>query len=1029
MASGKSEIRLPSASSPSEIEATPGAYPPTPEPDSPVLVSSQLCLSQAVYKRRAEYTVQRSIRIKIGTWNVAALSGPEKDLKGWFVDGKGISEHLSGLPLESQGEFAEQSKGMESVEDQEERRSKRKPTVPENDPGAIPGGETIELYILGLQEIVDVTSAKHALRPYNDPIPAGRWKQAVTEALPSGYHLVAEQQLIGLYLLIYASPAILPTISNVSTTNVGTGALGYMGNKGGVTARFILGETTRVVFVNCHLAAGVENGNLERRNWDAAQILNKTRFDPVIEDGRINDAHHEAIGEEDFAFWFGDLNYRLEGLPGEDVRRLLMLHTKGEYGQDRASLPKIVDELESSQATDSESADEGSSQTIKDDITSISEISERSSDKSTSSPTTSPELKGFDPSSDPASLQATLSPLLTHDQLHAQMRQQRAFHNGWREGNITFLPTYKYDVGSVGMFDSSEKRRGPSWCDRILFRTRQDKLNYDEQVKDKEQSKRRDDEMKLRGVVEAATNEAVLFDYDPETDGAENEQEETCATSKNVPTKAGVSDRLFLEYYTSHQRVLSSDHKPLDAVFTIDYDAIDPKLKAQVHQEVARELDKAENEGRPVVTVVVDRPRDVANRPNQATDSDVVDFGDVKYDRIKHRSITIANTGRVPATVGFVDRSVEPGQRGGVAPPWVSIRFNRVSDNENPDPSALREYTIEPGDAANVELTLHVTDLALVSRLNANVETLDDVLVLRILAGRDYFLPLHAKWLQSAFGRSIEKLIKLPEGGVRKLQQQHPEGSGESSDAVKWSAPRELFRLTGGIEKLVERAVGEWEMRAGKTEAPWEKNAGWPFDRSSKGEQHIKLKGIVREALDCDRPFEEYWPAEASSIQQLEALAETLLDFLNSLQDGILTDHLWTELETGLIDQERAKKMLPKEEEQSSILEILSAAPPHSVSFTFLTFMLTNVVNEIALALRPEMSTSPSSTTSSSKESSNQIGGLAARQKVVSAYASIFAESMIRLPKDSKGKARRANEGRRKHVLEVFLPSLDDDCS
>ena len=30
-------------------------------------------------------------------------------------------------------------------------------------------------------------------------------------------------------------------------------------------------------------------------------------------------------------FVVGDLNYRLEGIPGDDVRRLLMLHTRKEY--------------------------------------------------------------------------------------------------------------------------------------------------------------------------------------------------------------------------------------------------------------------------------------------------------------------------------------------------------------------------------------------------------------------------------------------------------------------------------------------------------------------------------------------------------------------------------------------------------------------------------------------------------------------------------------------------------------------------
>ena len=74
------------------------------------------------------------------------------------------------------------------------------------------------------------------------------------------------------------------------------------------------------------------------------------------------------------------------------------------------------------------------------------------------------------------------SHLLSQDQLLKEMKLNRAFRlRTFTEGPLTFAPTYKYDRRS-DEYDSSEKRRVPAWCDRVLWRSREpsrvEQLNY-----------------------------------------------------------------------------------------------------------------------------------------------------------------------------------------------------------------------------------------------------------------------------------------------------------------------------------------------------------------------------------------------------------------------------------------------------------------------------------------------------------------------------------------------------------------------
>ncbi|KAJ5524229.1 hypothetical protein N7494_010879 [Penicillium frequentans] len=1047
-----------------------------------------LSLSRAVKARKSEYTRRRTVRVKIGTWNVAAISGTEKDIGKWFVQGQGVSERLSGAKGE-QLEHAGAADGGPTTGD-EENEQKKKPfqTSPEE----------IDLYVLGLQEVVDVSSPAEALRPYTDSGPSNRWKESVQKSLPPGYQLVSEVQLVGLLLIIYASPSIGESISSVSSTYVGTGLMGYMGNKGAVTTRLVLGETTRLVFVNCHLAAGSDKNSLERRNWDASQIASRAKFDRVDGEKGTGEEAFDNIGDEDFTFWFGDLNYRLDDIPGNDVRQVLARHTVNAY--DIALQEKENPGSRRDSTTDAENQpppppapeDDGPPEPVTDEE--------------------------IDPHNDPASLQTTISSLVVHDQLRIQQKLGTAFHKGWREGQITFLPTYKYDVGSVAMFDSSEKHRGPSWCDRILYRTRRDKLRHEQLDRESEEVRQRDKEMQDQGLDQAAADENVLFDYDPDVDGVDGggsveeyiSDDDRAYVSSVASEDSSLDEPIRLNHYVSHQGILSSDHKPLDALFTLSFDAVNPSLKAKVHQEVVRELDKAENEARPGLTVVVDVPH---GEQGKEQDPNAIDFGDVAYDVPVRRSITIANTSGASATFHFGERPSLDSKDSSESPSWLKIQIDRHDDRtEQPaiTPSG-KSHTLLPGEVANVDVTAHVRNIEQVRLLNLKKVKVEEILVLHVDSGRDHFISVTGHWLPTCFGCSVDELTRMPEEGARSLDKKETSQSSQTGTEVRLSAPRELFRLTEAISDLTERAVAEWSMTKGESgeDAPWVSDpsgAGWPFEPDTwtlqDPHQRSVLSASVRESLDTNQSLTSIFAPEVPSLHRLEVLSATLLTFLNSLSDSIVTASVWQEMEQQMIAREKSKAP-PRswEETQAWVLESLAYSPAHSVSFTFVTFMLARIANEVApvpsIAPQPsqpalskakkrlsnltdltkskdeskkdtkdqgqdheeqkeqkEQETpksslpdppAPASTaafisagsfrrksqapTPESAAKDSYEKAVARRAAVESALASIFARVLIsqNLPVPSKEKERRASDERKRGIIEPFLKMIGVD--
>ncbi|KAL1898267.1 hypothetical protein Sste5346_003675 [Sporothrix stenoceras] len=1073
-------------------------------------------LHSAVYARRSEYVRPRQVRVKVGTWNVAACPGTDHDLASWFVSGKGVDRQLSNVVAASSNGALQRETSNVSLAEQEEGGGEGAADV------RVMGDDNIGIYALGLQEVVDLNVASQYMsRVYTDstaPV-LDRWKTALELALPKGYKLIASEQMSGLLLLIYAAPEVAAMVNHVGTSAVGTGLLGMLGNKGAVSANIVLGESTRMVFVNSHLASGNDVSHADRRCWDVSTIESRTQFEPYNHPGLPEAKEPEKIGDADFAFWFGDLNFRLDDLPGDDIRRILTLHARGEYdlsqkqqqlegkgtsGSQGGGHDSLAGEeaivLKTPTSTDSRSSwasatTKTSTETTSTASTTLTDDDDEDAAEGMKSPAPLPDPDEFlpDASEDPASLQATLDSLLPHDQLGRMIREKKAFHDGWREGRITFLPSYKYDVGTVGLFDSSEKRRAPSWCDRILYRTRMDKDNYEQQVKDKEEARKRDEEMTQRGLDHTGDDDEVLFEYQPDTDGEDQLRRGSTASSldydeyddgeynpeedsQDAPQDA-VADRIHLDIYASHQRIQSSDHKPVVSLFTVDYDAVVPELKAVVHAEIAKELDRTENESTPRVTIVIDSrvARPVGKHPSDSDEA--VDFGLITFMQKASTSLTIANTGRVPAVFSFVEKPTteDLNSSGLVAHPyqWLTTSFVR-QDKELDEEGALdlaKEVTLEPGETVNALLEVYVNDLVLARMLNDGVSKLEDVLVLRVDDGRDHFVPVRGTWVPTCIGRSIEELVRVPDGGIRAFVASLNKDLATKNDKkpvaaanatiigsisydldVRCAAPKELFKLTEMIENLVDRALADEQMLE-EYKIPSDK-VGWPFEDMTHTPDDRHIVAVI-DALDNDRPVLDAFEPEIPSLLRLEVVSQVLLLFLRGLTDGVVTISLWSQIDQAtLLSLNSSRNANPivrdpnSETDKNTVLDILSSMPHHNISFVFLTTTLSRIIGELSpLSLGDLDALRSIGRSSSGGGFSAAIGGIGsigrrslssfrktdaspasaalealerriAREK---RYAELLGVVMCRAPVVAKDRERKAQEDKQRAVVELFL--------
>ena len=181
---------------------------------------------------------------------------------------------------------------------------------------------------VGLVEVVELKPGTVVRESFSAPeeseVLQGRisaWRAALVDALATSHELLATEALVGLALFVFGAtvgayeiaPAALPTC------RFRTGFGGLLGNKGAVAASLTAtrgsdGARRSVCVVHAHFASDLNQ--VEARNAEYASIVSAADANAILSlSAALGDADYVDVLAHDLVVWQGDLNYRLASPP------------------------------------------------------------------------------------------------------------------------------------------------------------------------------------------------------------------------------------------------------------------------------------------------------------------------------------------------------------------------------------------------------------------------------------------------------------------------------------------------------------------------------------------------------------------------------------------------------------------------------------------------------------------------------------------------------------------------------------------